>query len=353
MHDTPRRLAILAEGTLDFHHGKTATSILRYRPDDVVAVIDSTQAGITTDGAIDLAGDTPIVADVTEALAFRPNALLLGTAPRGGALPAEWRGEILIAIEHGLDVISGLHFMLNDDPELAAAAGATGARLIDVRRAPPDLSVATMEPHRPGSHVITFVGSDCATGKMTAALEVAQAAKAAGLSSAFVATGQTGIMLEGDGIAIDNVVGDFMAGSIERLVVDAAERADWVFVEGQGSLLHPGYSGVTLALLHGSSPDGMILVHRAGQTHIHHYPLELPNLHRLIRIYEEAAGWIKPAKVVGIALNTQSLTETDARAAIDVAEVQTGVPVTDPVRFGGERLVGACLASLSEPVYTS
>lgn len=353
MHDNIRRLAILAEGTLDFHHGKTATSILRYRPQDVVAVIDSTRAGITTGQAVGLAGDTPIVSDISEALAFKPNALLLGTAPRGGGLPPDWRREILVAIGHGLDVISGLHFMLNDDAEFTAAAGRAGVRLVDVRRVPAGLSVATLEPHRPGSHVITLVGSDCATGKMTAALEIAQAAEEAGLTSAFVATGQTGIMLEGDGVAVDNVVGDFMAGSIERLVVDAAQRADWVFVEGQGSLLHPGYSGVTLALLHGSSPDGMILVHRAGQTHIHHYPLALPDLPRLIGVYEEAAGWIKPAPVVGIALNTQALAETDAREAIDAAAAETGLPVTDPVRFGGEVLVRACVDSLSVPAYTA
>lgn len=347
MHSSNRRLAILAEDTLDFHHGKTATSILRYRPGEVVAVIDSTRAGSTTGEVVGLAGDTPIVADVTDTFAFQPNALLLGTAPRGGALPPEWRSQIMAAIEAGLDVISGLHFMLNDDLEFSAAARRAGVQLVDVRRAPPDLPVATLQDRRSGSHVITFVGSDCATGKMTAALEIAQAAEAAGLRSAFVATGQTGILLEGSGVAVDNVVGDFMAGSIEELVVAAAERADWVFVEGQGSLLHPGYSGVTLALLHGSSPDGMLLVHRAGQTHIHHYPVAIPELPRLVQIYEEAAGWIKPARVLGIALNTQALDEDEARAAIREAEAQTGLPVTDPVRFGGMPLVEACTRSLS------
>lgn len=349
MEQTARRLVILAEGTLDFHHGKTATSILRYRPNDVVAVIDSTRAGSTTQEAVGLAGGTPIVADITEAFRFNPTALLLGIAPRGGSLPSAWRRQIMLAIEQGMDIVSGLHFMLNDDQEFTAAARRMGVRLIDVRQAPEDLTVATLEPRRPSSLVITFVGSDCATGKMTAALEIARAADEAGLRSAFVATGQTGIMLEGEGVAVDNVVGDFMAGSIERLVVAAAARADYVFVEGQGSLLHPGYSGVTLALIHGSSPDGMILVHRAGQTHIHHYPLAIPPLPRLIEIYEEAAGWIKPAKVVGVALNTQALDEDAARAAIQDAEEQTGLPVTDPVRFGGAPLVQACVRARAQP----
>ncbi len=348
MEQPIRRLAILAEGTLDFHHGKTATSILRYRPNEVAAVIDSTQAGSTTEEAVGLGGDIPIVADISGAFRFNPTALLLGIAPRGGSLPGAWRRQILLAIEHGLDVVSGLHFMLNEDQEFTEAARLAGVRLVDVRHAPDDLPVATLQARRPGSRTVTFVGSDCATGKMTAALEIAKAADEAGLRSAFVATGQTGIMLQGDGVAVDNVVGDFMAGSIEQLVVEAAARADWVFVEGQGSLLHPGYSGVTLALLHGSSPDGMILVHRAGQTHIHHYPLAIPPLPRLIQIYEEAAGWIKPAKVVGIALNTQALDETQARAAIRDAEEETGLPTTDPVRFGGDALVQACVVSLPQ-----
>lgn len=256
----------------------------------------------------------------------------------------------MFAIEHGLDVVSGLHFMLNEDQVFTAAARRAGVALVDVRQPPAKLPVATLQAHRPESHVITFVGSDCAAGKMTAALEIAEAASSSGLSTAFVATGQTGIMLEGSGVAVDSVIGDFMAGSIEQLVVEASQRADWVFVEGQGSLLHPGYSGVTLALLHGSSPDAMIFVHRAGQTHIHHYPLVLPSLADMIRLYEEAAAWIKPAPVIGVALNTQALDEIAAWEAIRMAEAETGLPVSDPVRFGGETLVEACIEAFGVPL---
>jgi uncharacterized NAD-dependent epimerase/dehydratase family protein len=286
-------------------------------------------------------GDIPIVASVEETFGLEPDALVIGIAPFGGGLPAAWRHQILAAIGRGMDIVSGLHFMLSDDPEFAGAAGEAGVRLLDVRRAPDDLAVATFAGRRPGTHVVTFVGSDCAVGKMTAALEVRAAAVRMGLSAGFVATGQTGIMLEGAGIAIDRVIGDFMAGAMERLVLDAAELYDWVFVEGQGSLLHPAYSGVTLALIHGSMPDAMILVHPPGQSHIDDYPVSIPPLPRLVQIYEDAAGWVKPSRVAGIALNTRGMEEEEAQAAIQTAERETGLPATDPVRFGGERLVTA------------
>ena len=149
MNET-RRLAILADGMLDFHHGKTATSIIRYRPDEVVAVIDSDHAGTTTEVVLGLVGDIPIVESIEEAFRFGPNALLIGIAPRGGGLPEAWRRQIVDAIEHGLDVISGLHYMLNEDMEFAAAASRNGVRLVDVRRPPDDLEVASMAPRRSG-----------------------------------------------------------------------------------------------------------------------------------------------------------------------------------------------------------
>ncbi|MDQ2744192.1 MAG: DUF1611 domain-containing protein [Chloroflexota bacterium] len=345
MSASPRRLLILAEGTLDFHHGKTTTALLRYRPDEVVAVVDSAHAGQTTDQVLGLAGETPIVGRVDEAFALEPTALLIGIAPRGGALPDSWRRQILTCLAHGMHVISGLHFMLNEDQDFVQAATQYGVTLTDVRTPPLDLRVADMRSRRAGARVVTFVGSDCAVGKMTAALEVAAAARRLGLSTAFVATGQTGIMLEGAGVAMDRVIGDFMAGAVETLVVEACEEADWVFVEGQGSLLHPGYSGVTLALLHGSLPDAMILVHPPSQQYIEEYPLKIPSLRRLIQVYEEAAGWVKPAPVVGVALNTRALDRAETECVITEAERETGLSCTDPVKCGGEKLVKALLAA--------
>jgi uncharacterized NAD-dependent epimerase/dehydratase family protein len=347
MGSESRRLAILAEGTLDFHHGKTAISLLRYAPQDVVAVIDSENRGKTTGELLGVGGAIPIVGAVEETFPYEPTALVIGIAPFGGWLPEAWRREILAAIEHGMDVVGGLHFMLGDDPEFTAAAERHAVQLVDVRRPPADLPLATFAAHRPGSHVVTFVGSDCAVGKMTAALEMRDAAKRMGLSAGFVATGQTGIMLEGEGIAIDRVVGDFMAGAVEQMVCESAEHHDWVFVEGQGSLLHPAYSGVTLALIHGSAPDAMILVHPPQQTQIDSYPVAIPPLPALVQLYEEAAGWIKAAPVAGIALNTRGMDDGDARDAVAAAEKATGLPATDPVRFGGEKLVEALVERLT------
>jgi uncharacterized NAD-dependent epimerase/dehydratase family protein len=338
-----RRIVILAEGYLDFHHGKTATSLLRYRPDVVVSVIDSRFAGLTTQDVLGLGGAIPVVASVEETLSLGPNALLIGIAPRGGGLPNEFRRQILAAIRHGMNIISGLHTMLNDDPVFVEEAHRYGVHLLDVRRPPESLPVAAMLPRPKDAHVVTFVGSDCAVGKMTAALELVRSARKQGLSAAFVATGQTGIMLEGSGIAIDRVVGDFMAGATEQLVLEAIESAEWVFVEGQGSLLHPGYSGVTLALLHGSAPDAMILVHQAGQTVIDEYTVPIPTLDQVVRIYEEAAGWIKPARVVGIALNTRHLNDDETELAIAEAKMRTQLPVSDPIKSGGSELLSAVI----------
>ncbi|GAC1318840.1 MAG: DUF1611 domain-containing protein [Chloroflexota bacterium] len=338
-----RRLAILAEGMLDFHHGKTATSLLRYRPDDVVALIDSDHAGRTAEQVLGIGGEIPIVETFDDTLRYEPSALLIGIAPRGGALPPAWRRQIVSAIERGLDVISGLHYMLNDDTEFAEAAQSRGVSLVDVRQPPSDLGVASLRPRRAGAYVITFVGSDCAVGKMTAALETTADARARGLSTSFVATGQTGIMLDGRGIAIDRVIGDFMAGAAERLVLEATQDSDLVFVEGQGSLLHPGYSGVTLALLHGSSPDAMILVHQADQQFVDCYDLVIPPLDALVTTYEQAAAWVKPAPVVAISLTTRSMDDDQSRDAIEAAHELTGLPVTDPVRYGAGTLVDAVL----------
>src|SRR5579872_2133204 len=238
-----RRIAILAEGLFEWHYGKTATGVIRYGKDPVVAVIDSTKAG--QDVAQALGGapfgqDIPVVRDIHEALAFRPDTLLIGIAPMGGALPDAWRWQLLTAIDAGLDIISGLHFFLSDDPELRAAAERKGVTIWDVRRPPDKNRVAQFLPHRQGSHTVLMVGSDCATGKMTVALELDREAQRRGLNSSFLATGQTGIMISGNGLPADRLISDFIAGLVEEMVLDFTNEHDWVFVEGQGALNHPG-----------------------------------------------------------------------------------------------------------------
>ncbi len=345
-----RRIAILAEGRFDRQGAKTAVGVLRYSNDTVVAVIDSTRAG--QDAAVAL-GDpngpgrgVPIVANFAATLPYHPDTLLIGIAPIGGRLPDAWRSEVLAALQRGLEVVSGLHQFLGDDHELATAALKHHGRIWDVRRPPESLAMRIREgaPHRPGSHVVSFCGSDCNVGKMTACIELDRAAQRRGISSVFAATGQTGVMISGSGIPVDRFISDFVSGGVEAMVLDFAERYDWVFVEGQGSLGHPAYSAVTLGLLHGAAPDYLILCHEAGRTHIHGYDVAIPPLSVVREINETAAAWLKPAPVVAIALNTAQLDEEAAKAAIEVTARETGLPVTDPVRFGADLLLDALLA---------
>jgi uncharacterized NAD-dependent epimerase/dehydratase family protein len=337
----PRRLVILAEGQFGFHHGKTAVGVIRYGPDDVVAVIDSTQAGGNVSSILP-DRDIPIVAKLDEALALTPppDTLLIGIAPTGGRLPDSWRETILAAIRAGLDVHSGLHTFLGDDPEFAAAARDAGTAIVDYRRPPDRMETAIGRRHGPGKRVILTVGTDCAIGKMSVALELRAAARAAGRSASFVPTGQTGMMIDGWGAAVDRLISDFAQGTVEWLVEEGERRGDWVIVEGQGSLDHPAYSSVTLALIHGATPQAMVLVHKAGQTehdfdHLPDASFPIAPLRPFIELHEKVAGLVAPSKVVAIALNTSAIvTPDDARDEIARVHAETGLPVDDPFRFG-------------------
>jgi uncharacterized NAD-dependent epimerase/dehydratase family protein len=269
-----RRIIILAEGAFGDLPSKTAMGVIRYGPAPVVAVIDSQRAGRNVSEWLGPGVDIPVVADLEEAIAAAgtdppPSELLLGTAPPGGRIPPAWRATLVSAIERGLDVVSGLHELISEDPELTSLASRHGVTLVDHRRAPERQHVASGRRHRAGSRVVLTVGTDCAIGKMTVALELRRAALAAGLSATFVPTGQTGIMIEGWGVSVDRVIADFVNGTAEWLVEQAEEMADWVFVEGQGAIDHPGYSAVTAGLLHGAAPHAMVLVHEPGRLHHH------------------------------------------------------------------------------------
>jgi uncharacterized NAD-dependent epimerase/dehydratase family protein len=265
-------------------------------------------------------------------------------------LPEPWKTQVLAAIAAGLNIISGLHHFLGDDPELAEAARKYGVTIWDVRRPPDSLAmrIASGRPHRSSSHVVYFSGTDCNVGKMTVALACARLAEQRGLGAAFAATGQTGIMIEGAGIPADRFISDFLAGGVEGMVLDLAESFDWVFVEGQGSLIHPAYSPVTLGLLHGSAPDFLVLCHEAGRTHIRQYQVPIPPLSRVCEIYEDAAAWLKPARTVAIALNTHGLSDEDAHHVIDEAEQETGLPVTDPIRYGAGAILDALQSAVAQ-----
>jgi uncharacterized NAD-dependent epimerase/dehydratase family protein len=338
-----KRLLVLAEGkSADPHYGKTARGVLEYGPNPVVAVVDSTQAGTTLHGV-------PVVGSVAEALTLpeRPTTALVGVAVAGGRLPPEWREIIRACIEARLDVESGMHEFLADDEEFARLAREYGVELRDLRRPPDDLSVSTGANLEHDATVVLTVGSDCAIGKKTVAVELDREARRRGLRSVFVPTGQTGIMIAGWGIAVDAVVSDFLAGAAERLVVEGAGRGDLLFVEGQGSIVHPQFSGVTLGLYHGAAPHVLVLVHRAGDTEIEGVPGHpIPQLPDLVDLYERLALPARPARVAAIALNTGRLDENAARKAVATVAEETGLPTDDPVRFGPDRLLDAVLARL-------
>jgi uncharacterized NAD-dependent epimerase/dehydratase family protein len=343
-----RRLAVLTQGRFGTIDAKTAAGLIRYARDPVVAVIDS----VVPDRSVTawLPGhDVPVLASLDEALALPepPTALVIGIAPDGGRLPTSWRPTIRKALDAGLEVHAGLHEFLGDDPEFAADAARTGTRLVDYRRPPAERSTATGRLHRAGTRVVLAVGSDCAIGKMTVMLELQRAALAEGHRAAFVPTGQTGAMIAGGGVSVDAVVSDFLNGTVERMVDEAEAGAEWILIEGQGSLDHPAYSPVTLGLIHGSSPHAMVLVTKAGQT-VHDLPptagrsFPIAPLGPFIGLHEQVAGLIAPSRVVAVAVNTAGCATTaEARTAIDAIGNETGLPTDDPVRFGPERLWGA------------
>jgi uncharacterized NAD-dependent epimerase/dehydratase family protein len=351
MVDTPRRLAIMAEASFAPNEAKTAIGLLRYRLADVACVLDSTRAGRSAEVCVGIGGATPVVATLDDAAACGANALLLGIAPAGGRLPPPWRAVVRDALERGWDVVSGLHVFLADDPEFAALAAARAARIHDVRRPPAGLGIGLARAAEVDALVVLTVGTDCNVGKMTAALELRRELAQRGVRAAFVATGQTGIMIEGAGIAVDAVPADFVAGAAERLVLEASRAHDVVIVEGQGSLHHPAFAGVTLGLLHGACPAALVLCHHHGRTRMRigsddsRAPL-VPDLASARDAHEVAAAWVRPARVVAAAINTHGSSDAEALRACAAAAHALHVPATDPVRHGAGPLADAIQAVL-------
>jgi len=346
---TAPRFLIVADGEFAPMTSKTANSVIRYLPDRTVGVLDRQQAGQTVQDVLGFGGAIPIVGSMREGLALAPTAVLIGIAPQGGRMPAEWRAWLAEALDHGCDLWSGLHTFLGDDPLLVEKARTRGCTIFDLRRPPADLPIASGLAKEVEPLVVLTVGTDCNVGKMTAQLQLTRRLNDGGVRTRFVATGQTGIMIEGWGIAVDAVVADFIAGAAERLVLEGAKDADVVLVEGQGSLNHPGYSGVTLGLLHGSCPDALILCHQSTREYIGDYRqaawLRLPPLTDYIRMYEAMGSVVHPTKVIGISLNTYDMTDAEARRACEAAARETGLPATDPVRFDPAPLLDAIVSA--------
>jgi uncharacterized NAD-dependent epimerase/dehydratase family protein len=342
-----RRLLILTEGRLGVFSSKTAVSVMRYRRDEVVGVLDSTCAGRPIESMLDGISGVPIVASVADAVTLQPDAVLIGVAPVGGELPAPMRRHLVDALKHGLSIISGLHCALKAEPELATTAQEHGGRIHDVRIPDPIDRIASGAARKLRVKRVLTIGTDCNVGKMVASLEMRRAATEAGLDAAFVATGQTGIMIEGWGIAVDHVLSDFTAGAAEMLVEHVGDR-QVCFVEGQGSIAHPGYSGVTLSLLHGSCPDAMVLCHRPDRSQHNDWPdCPIAPIRQQIALNEQVLAPLHPGKVVAVAVHTGGMPAAEAEQTLRSIASETGLPTADPIRTGPEALLAAVRRHLS------
>jgi len=328
------RIVILTEGRTNPLDAKTATGFLRFRRGDVVAVLDRFVAGQRVGDLLGVGDDLPCVASLDEVDA---DTLLIGVAPDGGTLPTDYRAHVIEALRHGMDVVSGLHTFLGDDPELRALASEGGATICDVRRPQGSPPLAQgLAGTTPCFRVMT-VGPDGGVGKLLVSVALTHALAARGRRAAFVATGQTGILVSGGGFPADATPSDFVAGAVEAEILARAEE-DFVVIEGQGSLFHPAYSAVTLGLLHGAAPQAMILCADPTRTRLHHTRFPVRPLVDVIDVFEGMAGLVHPSRVVAIALNTSALSEGDAARAIEDTVVATGRPTTDVVRRGADRL---------------
>lgn len=314
---------------------KTALGLKDWAPDRCLGEYASPGVGVTAG----LPWMTP-----AQAAAAGAKAMVIGAATAGGAVAPAWLNALNEALEAGLDLISGMHTPLADSAGLAATAARLGRRLIDVRTPPPNIPIAR-GVKRGGKRLLT-VGTDCALGKKYTALSLTQAFKARGLDAQFRATGQTGILIAGGGIPMDAVVADFCAGAAEILAPEASPD-HWDLIEGQGSLFHPSYAGVSLALLHGAQPDVIVLCHEPGRTRmLGASEFHIPSLPHAISLNLELAARVNPdVRCAGISLNTSHLSEAEAAEVIASTQRELGLPVADPIRGGVafEQLVDACL----------
>ena len=342
-----RRMVVLAEGKFSPLESKTANQVIRYIPEEIIGIVDSTQAGRTCQQIIGFGGNIPILPDLRSSIPLKPNALLIGVAPTGGKLPESWRGFIKEAIGYHLDIISGLHTFLAEDEEFKTLARSAGVHLFDLRKVPPEYEVIAKGSWKSRkAKTILTVGTDCNVGKMTASLELHREFVRRGLNSYFVATGQTGILLSGRGIAIDSVLSDYVAGAIELEVEKSAkQRNDYIHIEGQGSLTHQGFSSVTLGLMHGVMPDAMILVHHPIR-HVDDYGLPLDDVKKLIDLHEAVIAPFKTSKIIGIAVNGVMMRPDQVKAAIIELEKETGLPAADVLTPAVKRLADAVLSHL-------
>ena len=334
------RYAVLAHESFDYILSKTGNMLIRYKPNEVCAVIDRNHYGKTAEDVLGWGGSIPCVLNFDQAKQYAPTHLVIGNAPQGGGLDNKSLIEIEKAIDYGCDIISGMHSLLKNDHHLADKAKKNNVSLIDLRITP-------SPPHFPkGSWkerkfpVLLVVGSDCDTGKMTTAWEICEELNKRKWNVKFLGTGQTGILLSGNGVPIDAVISDFMAGEIEHHLDKFSNDTDLVIVEGQGALNNMFYSGVTLGLLHGCMPEFLIMTHEPyRELDVSDYPI--PSLEEMMTLHLNLLKQFKNSTFVGINLITLKLTRNEAKKYIQNVNDEFDLPTTDVVRFGSKGLISS------------
>jgi uncharacterized NAD-dependent epimerase/dehydratase family protein len=341
-----RRIVILAEKKFGPLTSKMANSAIRYLNDEVVSVIDSGNAGKTANDVLGFGEDIPVYGTLDESFRHNPNTLLIGISPPGGKFPSTWYPIIINAIQNKLHIISGLHEFLSEIAEFAVLAEKYRVRIVDLRKNKKPNLLARGIARKFRSKIILTIGTHGNIGKMTATIEMVKEMQDRGKSADWVATGQIGILIKGKGVPVDSIKGDFISGNVEAAVATADGNYEYVFVEGQGSIQHLGYSPSAIGLLHGSLPDAMILCHRT-DIGVSEFGINTDDLTRLIHLHEEMVSFVKPSKVIGICLNTYNLSEDKAREIVSEIQKSTGLPTTDPIRFGTANIIDRMLSYFS------
>ena len=333
------KIAIYMEANLDSDYGKMGFGVMRFSQNEIVCIVDSVFAGKTVSQSTNLPFDYPVVSSVDEAADLGANVLVLGIAPSGGRVPDDWYPPLETAIARGMNLVNGLHDELN---KILGDGLKTDQWIWDVRQPAFIPEIARARAAELNNRRVLFIGTDMAIGKMTAGLEIYKSIRDnhPNLQTRFLATGQIGITVTGKGIPLDAYKVDHACGAVETMVMDAGD-SDIIFIEGQGSLLHPG-SSATLSLMRGSCATDLVMCHRVGMTHLRHPDyVKIPPLKEFIQLNEDLAsvcGSLTPAKTIGIALNTSALDENEALKEISKMEDETGLPVADVVRFDAGKL---------------
>ncbi len=332
------RFVILAIDSFDYIENKTGNMLIRYRTDEVVAVIDPSKKGLHSQDVIGVGGKIPVVSSFNETKKYGPDTLVVGNAPQGGSVNDSMRAEIISALHFGVNIVSGMHDFLSNDQELVNIAKKNDVEILDLRKPPlpPHFPLGTWKDRK--VPVLLVVGSDCDTGKMTTAWEIKERLSSYNKNIEFIGTGQTGILLS-KGVAVDAVIADFMAGEVEYAIdSNIKEETDLVVVEGQGSLTNFAYSGVTLGLLHGSMPDYLILTHDVNRDN-DVMGEKIPDLDKFMKLHLDLMDPFKKTIFLGINLLTFALDENKAIERVNYFRKKYKMPATDLIRFGNSDLI--------------